>query len=298
MKCIVGVDGGGTKTLALAESLDAHWQGRGVAGSSNLHAVGFEAACAAIESAIAQAVGSAEIAALCFGLAGAGRAPERLAFTRWAQQTYPGAVVQVVGDAEILLAAGAPSGAALALICGTGSLACGRTAGGEFVRCGGWGYLFGDEGSGFAIGAAALRGVLQAYDGRGPQTALTERILAHRRLKTPPELIEDLYEAASPRSEIAALAPLVEEAAQQNDPIALSILEEAAAELTRMVAALYPRLGQFAPPLALGGGVLLQGSSLRQAFLRGCAAQGLAFSQVIAVSEPARGALALARQES
>jgi N-acetylglucosamine kinase-like BadF-type ATPase len=59
--------------------------------------------------------------------------------------------VKVVSDAEILLMAGAASGPALALICGTGSIVYGRTVTGELIRAGGWGYLFGDEGSGYAI---------------------------------------------------------------------------------------------------------------------------------------------------
>ena len=89
--------------------------------------------------------------------------------------------------------AGAPSGPALALICGTGSIVYGRTVTGELLRAGGWGYLFGDEGSGYAIGIAALRAVMRAYDGRGRETLLSELVLGRYGLHTPPELIQAIY---------------------------------------------------------------------------------------------------------
>jgi len=320
-RVVVGVDGGGTKTLALAEGAE-QGQTRGAAGSSNLHAVGFEAACAAIESAIAQAVGASEIAALCLGLAGAGRPQDVERFTAWARTRFPQAALKVVSDAEILLAAGALTGAALALVCGTGSIVYGRTARGELIRAGGWGYLFGDEGSGFAIGAAALRAVTQAHDGRGAPTLLTDLILARRGVDDAPGLVESFYGAPNPRAEIAGLAELVEQAAAQNDALALSLIDEAARELARMVEAVYGRLSAnvpkdsgknmilpitlhpagtsrddiFMPPLILSGGVILNGARLAEKFHQHCADLGLQFSALAPVPEPAVGAVLLARQ--
>lgn len=290
----IGVDGGGTKTLALAEAVDGGWQGRGAAGPSNPYAVGFDMACMRIETAIAEALDGNHLAALCLGLAGAGRPEDVEQFTGWARAKFPGAVVKVASDAEVLLA-GAPEGPALALICGTGSIAYGRTAEGELMRAGGWGYLFGDEGSGFAIGAAALRAVLHAFDGRGVPTLLTELILAQRGVESPPELVRSLYRVESPRTEIAGLAELVERAAVQGDALAFSILNEAAFELAESVRAVYRRLGNSAVPLLLSGGVLLRGSTLAKAFRRACDTLGLAFTEVIEVPEPAAGALLLAR---
>ena len=75
MNYILGVDGGGTKTLALLGDSDGNVLARGVSGASNYNAVGFDAACSALESAIhmARKEYPGEIAALCLGLAGAGR---------------------------------------------------------------------------------------------------------------------------------------------------------------------------------------------------------------------------------
>src|ERR1044071_335496 len=197
MNYIIGVDGGGTKTLALLADLDGLVIARGVSGPSNYNAVGFETACEALENAINAARSSqpGEISALCLGLAGAGRQEDIEQFQLWAVEKFPRTAVKVVNDAEILLAAASPSGPALALICGTGSIVYGRTVRGELIRAGGWGYLFGDEGSGYAMGQAALRAVMQAYDRRGPSTLLTDLVLQQRGLSSPPELVRSIYRA-------------------------------------------------------------------------------------------------------
>jgi N-acetylglucosamine kinase-like BadF-type ATPase len=235
-----------------------------------------------------------EISALCLGLAGAGRTEDIEQFQNWTVAKFPRTAVKVVSDAEILLTAGAPSSPALALICGTGSIVYGRTVTGELIRAGGWGYLFGDEGSGYAIGLAALREVMQAYDGRGSETLLSELVLERYGLHTPPELVHTIYSAESPRLTVATLSDLVEQAAGQGDSVAIAILEESSRELARAIAAVYPKLGTLTVPLVITGGAILNGRYLKQAFNSACETQSLAFTMVSYVTEPAEGALKLA----
>lgn len=236
------------------------------------------------------------ISALCLGLAGAGRKEEIERFQKWAVRKFPKTAVKVVSDAEILLMTDAPSDPALALICGTGSIVYGRTVTGELLRAGGWGYLFGDEGSGYAIGSAALRAVMQAHDGRGPETLLSELVLERYRLHTPPELIPVIYGTESPHSAVATLSDLVEQAAGQGDSVAIIILEESARELARAVAAVYPQLGASTVSLAITGGTILHGRYLKRAFHHACETQGLTFTTVHYVAEPAEGALRWAQR--
>jgi len=293
---IIGVDGGGTKTLALLGDSDGNVLARGVSGPSNYNVVGFASACAALESAISMTRMDypGEVSAMCLGLAGAGRREDIEQFQKWATQKYPGTVVKVVSDAEMLLIAGAPSGPALVLICGTGSIVYGRTATGELLRAGGWGYLLGDEGSGYAIGQAALRAVMHAYDGRGPDTLLSELVLERFCLHAPPELVHAIYRSESPRSAVAALSDLVEQAAERRDSVAIAILEESALELTRALAAVYAKLGASPVPLIITGGMILHGRYLKKAFDHACEAQRLAFTAVRYVAEPVESALKLA----
>ena len=298
MNYIIGVDGGGTKTLALLADMDGHVLARGVSGPSNYNAVGFDAACGALENAIKEARKDypGDLAALWLGVAGAGREEDIESFQFWVKEKFPGTAVKVVNDAEILLAVGSLTGPALALVCGAGSIVYGRTIKGELIRTGGWGYLFGDEGSGYSIGVAALRAVMQTYDGRGPSTLLTELVLGRRGLSSPPELVRSIYGAESPRLEAASLADLVEQAAGQGDEIAIAILDEAARELAKTIAVVYPKLGASVFELVITGGTILQGLNLKAAFHRACEAQGLAGITVQYVPEPAEGALQLARK--
>jgi N-acetylglucosamine kinase-like BadF-type ATPase len=296
---IIGVDGGGTKTLALLGDLDGNVLARGLSGPSNYNAVGFDAACLALERAISMARIDCpgEISALCLGLAGAGREGDIQRFQNWAVDHFPKTAVKVVSDADILLMAGAPSGPALALICGTGSIVYGRTVTGELIRAGGWGYLFGDEGSAYAIGIAGLRAVMQAYDGRRPETLLSEMVLEHYGLlHTPPELVHTIYGAESHHSAVATLSNLVEQAAGRGDSVAIGILEESARELARAIAAVYRRLGALTVPLVVTGGTILNGRYLQKAFNHACETQGLKFTAVRYVFEPAECAIQLARK--
>jgi N-acetylmuramic acid 6-phosphate etherase len=298
-KYILGVDGGGTKTVAMLGDLEGNVIARGFSGSSNTNAVGFEAACLALENAIhkARADHPGEISAMCLGLAGAGRNEEIEQFQNWAAHKFPKTLLKVVSDAEILLVAGAPVGPVLALICGTGSIVYGRTVTGELIRAGGWGYLLGDEGSGYAIGIAALRAVMQAYDGRGAETLLSELVLKRYGVSAPADLVRSIY-AASSLSIIASLTDLVEQAAGSGDPVAIAILEESSRELVRTLAAVYPKLGASTVPLILSGGTILRGRYLRKAFQQACERYKLEFTSVQDVVEPAEGALKSAWQLS
>ena len=306
---LLGVDGGGSKTLALAADLQGHVLGRGLAGPSNYHAVGLEAATAALETAIAAALEATQIpsavvsiAALCLGLAGMGRPEDRAVMQTWAAERFPGATVAVVTDAQLVLAAGTPAGWGLALISGTGSLAYGEDAAGRNARAGGWGYLLGDEGSGYAIGLAALRAVMRAADGRGPATALTAAVLAHWGLQQPQELVRHVYRPELGRTEIAALAALVDAAAGQGDAVARALTAEAGRELALAVQAVARQLAfTGAVPCAVAGSVLVKGQAVATAFRAAAVELGLQLEPFTPVAEPVWGAIRLAagnRRES
>jgi N-acetylglucosamine kinase-like BadF-type ATPase len=299
---ILGIDGGGSKTIALLADLDGRVLGRGTAGSSNYQGVGAEAAQAALSRAIRAAFAAAEvppgpIRAACLGLAGVDRPEDRALFEAWAARAAPGVPTLIVNDAELVLAAGTPEGWGAALICGTGSIAVGRDRAGQMARAGGWGHLLGDEGSGYAIGSAALRAVTRASDGRAPQTALTAAVLSHWSLATPEDLISHVYQAHVTTPHIAALTPLVEAAAVEGDEVALGILADAGRELALAVKAVVQQLALSNPvPCALAGGVILNSRLVRQAFLEAVGCWGLQLDPVTPVTEPAQGALRLVRR--
>jgi len=304
MSYLIGVDGGGSKTAALLARLDGTILGRGSADCSNYRAVGPENACQAIDQALRAAFASAglpfdpaSVSMACFGLAGVDRPNDEAPVQDWAEQLWPGMPVRYVNDARLVLAAGTPDGWGLAVICGTGSIAYARSPLGQVARAGGWGYLLGDEGSGYDIGRAALRCVARAADGRGPQTALTGLVLEHWALEKPQDLVRFVYRAEIPRKEIAALAVLVEQAAAEGDPAAREIVKRAGDELATAARVAAGRLDFSGPaPCALAGGVLVKGTQVAGAFLASAARHFLHLEPVQKVAEPAYGAVLLARE--
>ncbi len=297
---VLGLDGGGSKTLALVADTRQRELGRGTGGSANYQAVGADAALAALDEAIGAACAAAglpssALAAVCIGLAGVDRPEDRVWLLEWAGRRLPGVPLTIVNDAQLVLAAGTPDGWGAALICGTGSIVYGQDASGRRARAGGWGYVLGDEGSGYAIGREGLRAVLRAFDGRGPRTALTQVILAHWALSTPADLVRRVYSQGLPPADMAALAPLVEAVSAGGDEVAREILWEAGRELALALRVVVRALDLPQPvPCALAGSLIVRGEAVRTLFLRAAGAASLQLDPVTPVVEPALGALRLA----
>src|SRR5215468_2613685 len=152
------------------------------------------------------------------------------------------AMILIVNDALIALQAGIGDAPGIVVVSGTGSIAYGRNARGEAARAGGWGYVLGDEGSGYWIGRFALRAVVRHADGRGRETSLTSRLLGHFDLTGPSELIHKVYHQELAPSAIGALAHYVQEARDDGDLVAAVILDQAAEELAATAAAVMKRL--------------------------------------------------------
>ncbi|MFO0817795.1 MAG: BadF/BadG/BcrA/BcrD ATPase family protein [Pirellulales bacterium] len=312
---VLGVDGGGTKTAAWIARIVAGQSpsivGKGRAGPGNPRAAGFEFAQQNILTALQAAWVDADlapqnIAAACLALAGAGRAEEQERMRDWAIAQKIATHVIVTHDAEPLLAAAQPEDApglnapwGIALIAGTGSLAWGRAVDGRVGRCGGWGYLVGDEGSGYAVGIAALRAILQAADGRGPATSLASPLLDFFQACESTELVGILYGDPAFRGRIAAASRIVLQVAREHDVVACGIISQAVEELAAMVAALAKRLelADNAYPLALGGGVFDAAGELAPRLVEQLALHQLAPRTYTIVTHPVLGAVRLAQRQ-
>lgn len=203
---------------------------------------------------------------LLVGAAGAGRDPERFELAKALRAENLAARVEVTTDIELSLAGAFESGAGIVVSAGTGSIAVGRDTKGARRRIGGYGWQMGDEGSGYAIGRAALGAVSRAHDGRSPRTALTDRVLAATRSPDFDALVR--WAASASPSEMASLAPHVLEVAAEGDPLAQGIADYAARELSQLAICLLPHL-EAEPPVgvALTGGLLTEDRPLRRAVL-------------------------------
>jgi N-acetylglucosamine kinase-like BadF-type ATPase len=274
LELYVGVDGGATKTLAVAADGEGRVVGVGESGPSNYHIVGLEGAVENINAAIRQAISAtgrdaADVVTL--GLAGMDTSHDFRVFEERAAPRVAGRRVFVRHDAEIALVGATLGEPGVIVIAGTGSVAGARNRRGEYARCGGWGHLLGDEGSAYFIAREALRAVLWAFDGRGPSTQLTEPVLKALGVASPDEILIRVYGERMSVRDIARLAPLVTEAAKRGDPVARGIVEDAARHLALHVLALVKRLGMEGEQpikVALVGGVFRAGSVVVEPFKR------------------------------
>jgi N-acetylmuramic acid 6-phosphate etherase len=298
MQLLLGIDGGGSRTRAAIADAAGVVLGKGQAGSSNHQSVGFVAATQALHEAIGAARINAGIEsyipfdAACFGLAGAGRPEDQWRFTAWAADCGIATQVRCVSDAELILAAGTPDQWGVALISGTGSLCWARAPDGASVRVGGWGYLLGDEGSGYDLAVRALRLAAQTADGRATAHTLLAAVLEYWGLDEPTQLIGYVYRAELTRASIAEVGSLVLKLAEAGDTHAVGLLEGAASKLAQLVTVAVRRLGLDTPPLALAGGVFATSLRLRAALL---SRVGTRLGPVTYVVEPVVGAIKLAR---
>lgn len=310
---ILGVDGGGSKTVAwLAHALPTataglekhEWKilGRGLSGISNQQVVRAEQATQSLEEAIRQAFAEAHVdvlsvSSVCLALAGCDRTTEIDFIRQWAEQFIASDHLCIVNDAVPLLVAGTPDQWGVALIAGTGSLSWGRNQTGQTARAGGWGYLMGDEGSGFALGQAALRAATQFADGRGPQTTLLATLLTSFNCREPEQLIAAVYGDSEKQTSIAALAPIILQEAAANDAVALKIVAAAARSLTTMVESVARQL-QFQQrfPLVLAGSLLTGSPVLQNAVRDQVQKCGLNAEPIQSLETPVLGALQLAQQ--
>lgn len=262
----IGIDGGGTKTLAVIVDAQGNEQGRGIAGSANCKGVGVDMALShifsAIEEAMRQVPCSLPLQRSWFGLAGVDQPSDYALLLPLLQPLAQ--KVHLTNDAELVLSA-LPDTVGIALIAGTGSIALGRDALGTSARAGGWGYLIGDEGSGYDLGCRCLQAVARATDGRGRATLLVELLLREWSLDSANDLTSKVYKDVD-KAAIASLATLVCEAAGNGDSVAYDIVGEAAQELALALIAVKKRLNLPDKPLdlALSGGLILHERSFRE----------------------------------
>lgn len=296
MPVVVGVDAGGTSTRALAER-DGIEGALVVESGANVRFVGVEGATSTIGRAVERALNGTKLDAMHVGMAGGGAEATREALRTGLQQRFPGAKVDISDDAHIVLRAGAPEGNAVALMSGTGSIVC-ADIDGTYFRCGGYGYLIGDEGSAYAMGKAAINLTLRVYDGRVAMESLFERIEEHLGAHGTQAILDAVYLAAEPIQVTAALAPLVLRAAADGERSATKIVQGAALDLFDLVKSIVrlAQIGDREIPLVLSGGSFAQNSLLTYLLETRIASEYPHLVVTKDAPRPIYGAIALARQ--
>lgn len=272
----MGIDGGGSNLRivivnAKLEIICAH-----TGGSANPSLIGRDRSQAKLHHGIAQALAKAslrheDIAALAIGIAGASKTHSLDWLMKTVRHALPKCLIAASSDLEIALVGAHGRRLGILLLAGTGSAVYGIGRDARELQIGGWGYLLGDQGSGFWIGRQILRQVITEADQDAPIQAdsLSRQCLDALALRQPRDLIHWLYRSDdAPIAQVASLAEVALKAANCGDCQAKAIITAAAEHLARQAGLMRARLHWQDAPIAFAGGLLDNDNPLSLALAR------------------------------
>lgn len=297
---MLGIDAGGSKTVAWLADAEGRVIGEGRGGGANLHSAGELATEKALFDVMHAALGdrAAMPGVVCVGMAGMDRADDEAVVRGILRRLGCRGQIVAVNDAHIALVAGADESPGVVVIAGTGSIAYGIGPAGTAARAGGWGEVYGDEGSAFWVGARALASVVRAADRRGPATALTGLVLKHAEADRIDGLVRQVHTRPDRRQLIAAMAGLVARAQADGDAVAAEILRAAADELALAARSVVDQLGMRGErcQVVLAGGLFKMAPPMAAMLAARVAEFAPRATTGLLTDEPALGAVRLARR--
>ena len=267
---VVGLDIGGSKTRGITWT-NGEITADATVGSANVQNVSVETATANMAE-LFTLLGAPSAGVVFAGAGGVDTDADAAALQALIAPHVPAARITVVHDTRLLLAAGGAS-TGVAVIAGTGSAAWGINDAGRQARAGGWGYLLGDEGSGYWFGREAVRHSLHRMDLGAEPDILTQGLLKHCGLDDPSQLINHFHQGTT-RRYWAATSPVVFAAAAAGHAEALAMIDTAGRDLAGMAAQVAGMLG-VAGPIVLGSGLGSNQPPLQDAFRKHLAMAGL-----------------------
>jgi len=264
MKYVIGVDGGGTKTEASAYDSDGKAMITSVKGFANL-LNNKEIALDNIVSAIREIIdrfGTNDLSGVYLGIAGSEVGENaKIISDKIKNELKIDSIV--MNDSEIALKAMLKGNDGILTIAGTGSIVFGINNN-ITSKCGGWGNLLGDEGSGYSIAIDSIKRMIFEEEHSIPQSELTKKIMVKLGIKSVDEITNFVY--SSTKDEIASLTPIVARLGEVGDKIAYEILINEGVELAKTVENVYKRLKFESCSIALVGGVIREAKVVRKAF--------------------------------
>lgn len=244
----LGVDGGGTKTKTVLIDENRKVLNEGSASGTNANILGFKKAIENLKIAVNRSLKNHttdDITSVCFAIAGINTTNDKYTWEKEIKKDPELSKIRkrvIVNDTQAALRAGTDDKNAIVIIAGTGSNCYGRNEKGDNASSGGLDWILSDEGSAYAIGFEILHRTVQALDGRGAKTTLTNLLFEKLKIKNLEELHQIIYQKPWNKTDIASIAPLAQVATDKGDQIAKSILIKATSDLAEMVKAVATKL--------------------------------------------------------
>lgn len=269
-KYYIGIDGGGTKCRLLAVDQERRPIGEALGKSTNLSSNTKEFVLDSLTQLFEDffelsGMVQEDCSGICIGSAGLDSQKNQDQMEDIIKQLGFTCKVTAVNDSLLALAAATRGKPGVVVVSGTGSIAYGMDAKGKTVRCGGWGHILDDEGSGYWMGKEALRCAMRAYDGRGQNTMLVKLILKKCKANSLLDCMDQVYRGFD-KSQIAGYSKLVEDGAQQGDAVSLKITAQAAQALYELAAATLKQMQAENLDVIVSGGNILNNAFLYTRF--------------------------------
>jgi N-acetylglucosamine kinase-like BadF-type ATPase len=264
---LLGIDGGGTKTIAVLAERGGRELARHTVGGSNPNVAGLETAAGRLLEVIdaccsTSGVDAGEISAAVMGIAGVGHEEHRLGLEHRLRRQYgSGLNFAIVTDARIALEGALGGKPGIAVIAGTGSVTIAKSPDGQVSSVGGWGRVLGDEGSGYALGVEAAKAFARDLDGVANAPAIREAIISRVGWKSRKDLLAAAYHE---NFELSNLAPLVLDLAEGGDLPSIAILQRGAAAIAAHVAVMAKVFGSSLVLVATCGSLIDHPTSYRR----------------------------------
>ena len=264
---LIGIDGGGTHSSAVAVWPDGRIAAVAAGGGMNFHNDGVDAVRRRLEAVVRDLCAAADAPAerICAGLSALDGPADRETAALFVSGAWPAGALDLQSDAYIALMGCTLGGPGMIAICGTGSMLMLLDLEGRLHVSGGWGYLLEDDGSGFTLAREALLAVAAEADGAGPATGLAPLALSYFGADTPRGLIARVYAPDCGPDRIAGFARCVLEAADRGNRAAMEILERNMARLASR-AVLLARKAPGVTRTGIYGGIFAHIEHARRAF--------------------------------
>ncbi len=270
LQYVIGMDGGGTKTEVLVADREKKPLLRFQGGAINYNGQSKASVDANLQEIfrkiLREGYAQTNCTGICIGAAGTSNPAVRTQIMENVREFGYECSVSVLGDEETAFAGALEGTSGAILIAGTGSICYGRDLEGNTYRSGGFGHIIDDAGSGYAIARDMLTAVVRAQDGRGEPTVLADMVFSYLNIGTIEELVGYLYHPGRSKKEIAQLSILIKAAYDAEDPAAIRIVKNCAAELAELASPVLKRIGE-GTKLAVSGSILLKNEDIYREFI-------------------------------